>query len=296
MPLVSVIIPAFNAEAFIARAIDSILRQTEQDFEIIVSDDGSRDATAAQVARYAHDDRVKYISHANRGASHAKNLAARQARGEYLAFLDSDDLFAPTALETMIRQTRAAHAVWCFVDVIKKIGEREELRRTDYPAGDPLLGLLAQDYILVCPFYLRTEFLAIGGFDESLAVREDWDINIRMMLAKKPFAYIAEPLYTYTRTENSLMTGSPRRVLSCTERLLRKHHKPLADSGNREIGRIYAQNMWGVARQYFYDLHDVQGALRCGRESLRYDLNLRRLVHPLIHKVRSGSKARRQNA
>src|SRR5205085_2921984 len=135
-----------------------------------------------------------------------------------------------------------------FVDIIKKTAEREEARRTHFPAGDPLLGLLAQDFILVCPFYLRTEFLGIGGFDETLAVREDWDINLRMMLAKKPFVYIPKPLYTYTRTENSLMTGSPRRVVSCTERVLRKHHKALADSGNREMRRIYADNMWGVAR------------------------------------------------
>lgn len=296
MPSVSVIIPAYKAEAFIARAIDSVLRQTLQDFEIIVSDDGSPDATATEVSRYRRDPRVKYIFHPNRGASHAKNLAARQARGEYLAFLDADDLLAPHALESMLRELRAAKAVWCFVDVIKKTNDREELKRTEYPAGDPLLGLLAQDFILVCPFYVRTEFLEIGGFDETLAVREDWDINLRMMLAKKPFVYIAEPLYTYTRTEGSLMTGSRRRVISCTEKLLRKHHKPLADAGNKEIRRIYAKNMWGVAREYFRDLRDFGGTFRCGWESLKYDMNLRRLLHPLIHNLRAVASPKRQNA
>src|SRR5437660_12530179 len=77
MSLVSVLIPAFNAATTIGATIDSVLSQTLQDFEIIVSDDGSTDSTALVVSRYRSDPRVHYLFHENRGTSHAKNLAAR---------------------------------------------------------------------------------------------------------------------------------------------------------------------------------------------------------------------------
>ncbi|MCU1240396.1 MAG: glycosyl transferase [Candidatus Acidoferrum typicum] len=285
MSLVTVVIPAYNAAATISDAIDSVLAQTLQDFEIIVSDDGSNDGTAAQVSRYRGESRIRYIKHENRGASHAKNIACRQARGEYLAFLDADDAFEPTALEKMVRKVRATNAAWCVVDVLKKIRNQSVIRTTKIPTGDLLLSILATDFITRSPFYVTSEFLAIGLYDEELSVREDWDVNIRMIHSRKLFAYVNEPLYVYTRTEDSLMTGNLRRILTCTERLLRKHHKKLADLGSKEIARIYAASMWALARQYLYDLHDWREAMRCGRESLRHDMNLYRMIHPLIHRM-----------
>jgi len=287
MSLVTVVIPAYNAVATISDAIDSVLAQTLQDFEIIVSDDGSRDGTAAQVSRYRGDSRIRYIRHENRGASHAKNIACRQARGEYLAFLDADDAFDPTALEKMVRQVQTTDAAWCIVDVVKKIRNQSVIRATKFPTGDLLLSILSSDFITRSPFYVTREFLAIGLFDEELAVREDWDVNIRMIHSRKPFAYVNEPLYVYSTTEDSLMTGNPRRILTCTERVLRKHHKKLADLGSKEIARIYAESMWALARQYLYDLHDGKEAIRCGRESLRNDMNFYRVIHPLIHRMGS---------
>src|SRR3982074_1137081 len=89
MSLVSVVIPAYNAARWIRAAIDSVLAQTVQDFEIIVSDDGSKDDTVGQVALYRDNPRIQYIFHENRGASHAKNLGSQRATGKYLAFLDA---------------------------------------------------------------------------------------------------------------------------------------------------------------------------------------------------------------
>jgi glycosyltransferase involved in cell wall biosynthesis len=285
MRLVSVIIPAFNAAASIGATIDSVLSQTLQDIEIIVSDDGSTDSTAAVVSRYRNDPRVRYMFHENRGTSHAKNMAARQAKGEYLAFLDSDDAFDRTALETMVHQFRATGAVWCAVDIVKRIGDDKIIGSSQPPSGDLLLGILEEDFIRVSPFYLRTAFVASGMFDEDLSVREDWDINIRMVEEGRPFTYINKPLYIYTRTEGSLMTGNLMRVLTCTERVLRKHHKKLADAGNTQIAAIYARNMWRLARRYFYEARDFREAFRCVRESLRYNLSLHRLFHPIIHRI-----------
>lgn len=285
MSLVSVIIPAYNAAASIAVTIDSVLSQTFQDFEIIVSDDGSTDSTAAVVSRYQSDPRVRYLFHENRGTSHAKNLAARQAQGEYVAFLDADDTLDPTALETLVRQFRATGAAWCVVDIIKRIGDDRIVRRAQFPSGNLLPGILEDDFVTRSPFYLRSAFLASGMYDEHLAVREDWDINIRMIEAQRPFTYVKEPLYIYARTEGSLMTGNLRRTLTCTEMVLQKHHKKLADAGNTQIAAVYAKNMWQLARRYFYEARDFREAFRCMRESLRYNLSLHRIFHPLIHRI-----------
>lgn len=285
MSLVSVIIPAYNAAASIAGTIDSVLSQTFQDFEIIVSDDGSKDNTASIVSRYRSDPRVRYMFHENRGTSHAKNIAALEASGEYLFFLDSDDTLDPIALETMVHEFGTTGAAWCVVDIVKRIGNNRIIRRTQFPTGNLLLGILEDDFVTRSPFYLKSAFLASGMYDEGLAVREDWEINIRMIQQERPFTYINEPLYIYARTEGSLMTGNLRRTLICTEIVLQKHHKKLADSGNTQIAEIYAKNMWQLARRYFYEARDFHEAFRCMRESLRYNLSLHRIFHPLIHRI-----------
>jgi glycosyltransferase involved in cell wall biosynthesis len=285
MSLVSVVIPAFNAEASICGAIDSVLAQTLQDFEIIVSDDGSKDNTALVVSRYRSDPRVRYMFHENRGTSHAKNIAAREAKGEYLAFLDADDTLDRTALEKMVHQLRTKDAAWCIVDIVKRIGNERIIRCSQFPSGNLLWGILEEDFVTRSPFYLRSAFLASGMYDEDLAVREDWDINIRMVEQGRPFAYINEPLYIYARTENSLMTGNLGRVLTHTEKVLRKHHKKLADSGSTRIAPIYARNMWHLAQRYFYEARDFRETFRCVHESLRYDLSFYRLFHPIVHRI-----------
>ena len=100
-PRISVIVPTYNRARYIRQAIDSVLAQTFQDFEIIVVDDGSTDDTRAVVASYG--DKVRYVYTENGGVAHARNVGMTNARGQYFAFLDSDDLFYPYMLETEIR-------------------------------------------------------------------------------------------------------------------------------------------------------------------------------------------------
>lgn len=96
-PVVTVVVPTYNRAGLIGAAIDSVLRQTYSDFEIIVVDDGSTDDTEAVVGAYG--DRVRYVRTSNGGSGHARNVGMRHARGRYLTFLDSDDLLYPYALE-----------------------------------------------------------------------------------------------------------------------------------------------------------------------------------------------------
>lgn len=109
-PCVSVIIIAYNGEAFLSQAIDSVLAQTFQDFELLVVDDGSTDRTRQIADAYRMTRRVRVLSHpdgGNRGMSAARNLGLSQARGEFIAFLDADDVWAPEKLEQQVVILRA---------------------------------------------------------------------------------------------------------------------------------------------------------------------------------------------
>jgi glycosyltransferase involved in cell wall biosynthesis len=103
-PLVSVIIPTYNRAALLCEAVDSVLQQTYRNIEVIVVDDGSTDDTTAAMEKYG--DRVRYSRRPNAGVNAARNLGFKQARGEYIALLDSDDLWAPYKLELQVRLLR----------------------------------------------------------------------------------------------------------------------------------------------------------------------------------------------
>src|SRR5262245_13613113 len=98
-PLVSVIIPCYNREKLVGETIESVLNQTYQNFEVIVVNDGSTDGTEEAIKRYTSDVRIHYLKHeVNKGIPTARNTGIKHAQGEYVAFLDSDDLFLPDKL------------------------------------------------------------------------------------------------------------------------------------------------------------------------------------------------------
>ena len=102
-PQISVIIPTFNRVRLVVQAIDSVLKQSFHDFEIVVIDDGSSDDTGAVIQQYT-DPRVRYIYQENTGLAGARNAGIRAARGQYVAFLDADDLFLPHNLDSHIAE------------------------------------------------------------------------------------------------------------------------------------------------------------------------------------------------
>ena len=288
MPKVSVIIPSYNCSAFVAEAVDSVLiqNQTMPDYEIIVIDDGSSDNTREVLEPYFSRSHFRYIRQQNRGLPGARNSGVRASDSEYLAFLDADDALAPNALELMTAELDASGAGWCLIDILKVGSQLHEVRRTVIPDGDLHLEILRDDFVRRGMFFRRKTFVAVGMYDERMRYREDWDINIRMFERREPFAYIGQPLYVYTWREGSITTGNHAKLLYYTEQVLRKHHKRLADAGDRRVAKIYAYNMWDLGRRYFYLVRDYKQAVACMRESLAYDLNLGRMLHPLLHHLR----------
>jgi glycosyltransferase involved in cell wall biosynthesis len=198
--LVSVIIPAFNAEKYISETIDSVLNQSFRSFEIIVVDDGSTDRTADIVRQFGNH--VKYIRQENSGPSKARNTGIRHASGEYIAFLDADDLWTERKLELQVGFLESHSDVgMVFADMMVFNEERllkESSLRTKgnhfYETlvaerdgfHDPFLRLIKTNFIPTGSVVLRKSCLEkVGLFDETLSSAEDRDMWMRISILCK---------------------------------------------------------------------------------------------------------------
>ena len=175
-PLVSCIVPAFNSERYLSKTLDSILAQTWRPIEVIVVDDGSTDGTADVIAHYG--SQVSNIRQANAGPSAARNRGIDAATGEFVAFLDSDDLWHPEKLTLqMARFDARPELEMCLAHLENFWGEAPG-DGTPAPAGHPLVGPIAA-YSPVTFLGRRALFDKIGGFDNRLRQSEDTDWFLR---------------------------------------------------------------------------------------------------------------------
>ena len=206
-PTVSVVIPLYEGEAYIAEAIESVRSQTFTNLELIVVDDGSTDQSAAIVQKYATDPRVRYITHEeNRGIAAARNTGIKNARGEYIAFLDQDDLWHPSKIEKQLRvfDTHNDPALgMVFTD--RKIVQidRPKRRRKDSRVpknfntrsrGGVIAALLLCNLVPMITVLCRKRCVmdGVGLLDESIrSGADDFDFVLRLALKYKIF-HLAE--------------------------------------------------------------------------------------------------------
>ncbi|MDE6883018.1 MAG: glycosyltransferase family 2 protein [Lachnospiraceae bacterium] len=188
--MVSVIIPTYNRADMIKRAIDSVLRQTYRSYEVIVVDDGSADDTGSVIADI-QDARIRYIAlMENQGVAHARNVGIREARYDYIAFLDSDDEWMPDKLELQMRMFRNSSEEIGMVYCRTGGRTRDGMSRFVCPArdfsrelleGDMFRFLLQQNVIGTPAVIVRRDCLEqVGGFKETLQCLEDWEWILRV--------------------------------------------------------------------------------------------------------------------
>ena len=185
-PLVSVIIPAYNAAAYIAQTVDSVVHQTYADFEVIVVNDGSHDTESLERKLAGYGDRVRYIFQQNGGPSSARNTGIRAAQGELVAFLDSDDIWEPEFLATQVacfRRNPKLDLVWCNCSRLGALAN-ERTQFNFYPPRRPvtLESLIRiQNVPVTSTVVARKETVIDAGlFDESMRRAEDFDLWLRM--------------------------------------------------------------------------------------------------------------------
>jgi glycosyltransferase involved in cell wall biosynthesis len=186
---VSVIVPAFNAERFIERTLNSALNQTCDSFEVIVVDDGSTDRTAALVEKVAaRDGRVRLIQTKNSGVAAARNLGISQARGSLIAPLDADDLWHPDKLTRQLAIMRAlpqrVGLVYCWtVDIDENDFIIPPIRNKCIARGNVVEELAARNNFIESgsvPLIRRSCLDAVGGYDPNLKGNEDWKLYLAL--------------------------------------------------------------------------------------------------------------------
>ncbi|MGD1919826.1 MAG: glycosyltransferase family 2 protein [Pleurocapsa sp.] len=235
-PEVSIIIPVYNSEAYIAQAIESVLNQTYSNFEIILVDDASTDSTI-EVARSFQDKRLKIISNKqNRGVSYGRNCGIKAAKGNWIALLDSDDWYAPERLEKLLLVANQENAD-LVADDLNLISDREsqpwstllqekEQRSSLVRLIDPVEFVISDrpnpinakrnwSFGYTKPL-MRREFLLQHGidYDETIHVGEDYVLYLECLRHQARFALVPKAYYYYRTRVISLSTRKPTEYLS----------------------------------------------------------------------------------
>ena len=200
-PKVSIIIPTYNREDLIQRAIKSITGQTNQDYEIIIADDASTDNTEEVIKSIQNSKIIYFKLDKNSGQCVSRNLAIKKARGEYIGFLDSDDEWMPEKIEKQTKVFENSEdpnlgAVYCGFIEKDEVMDRTEIINRDNLKGDIYKNLLSG----FCPstptmFLVKKSILdEVNGFDEGLPTFVDYDLWLRIAKLGYTFDYVDEPL------------------------------------------------------------------------------------------------------
>jgi glycosyltransferase involved in cell wall biosynthesis len=230
-PLVSVVIPTYNSDKFIAQAVQSVLEQTYRSFELIVVDDGSTDETKDVLCQF--NNSIRYHYQKNSGPSSTRNAGIKMAEGEYISFLDADDIWSPNKIEAQLdflERHRDIGLVFSDIEEFDKekiIHERSRLVVQVYghegalqvPLQDPFRNLLTKNFICTSTVMVRSEcFKKAGLFEESLRIGEDRDMWLRIAayykIARLPLVLCKKRVHDFNISgDMELYTSSLIKVL-----------------------------------------------------------------------------------
>ena len=271
MTSVSVIIPTYNYSRFIGEAIDSALAQTRAPLEVIVVDDGSTDGTAEVLAAYG--DRIRVLRQKNSGVAMARNAGIAAARGEYLAFLDSDDAWYPRKLERQMPRFDAEPSlglVHCGAETIDSEGRtlKMSVDGMEGQVAEAMLRLdreviMPQGSSIVVPKRVAEE---IGGFDARLPPSEDWDFCYRVA-ARYAVGYVAEVLVRY-RLHGS---GIHMNIGRMERAMLIALEKAFADPRVQPLRNYSYGRFHRVLAGCYFETREIGKFARNVVKSLRYD-------------------------
>jgi glycosyltransferase involved in cell wall biosynthesis len=268
-PLVSVIIPTYNSASFLPHSVESVLRQTYDHFELLVVDDGSTDNTQEVLAPYR--DSIRYLKKANGGPSSSRNLGITEARGEFIAFQDSDDIWFPQKLALQVehfRQNPILGVVFTGSQHFNENGLLDSNIGNGYapPTGMIFDKLLTDHFIAMSSVMVRRSCIdEVGAFDESLIGAEDYNFFLR--LARRfPYGFINEVL-VQKRLHESNLSDNLEQMCEDEIKNLDKIASLFPDARipkGRLSGHIYAR--FG---RYYFNQQRFDEARACFRKAFR---------------------------
>lgn len=252
-PQVSVVIPTRDRWRFLSSAVEAALSQEGVELEVLVVDDGSRDENEDRLKELG-DRRVTVVrSDRSHGMARARNLGIARARAEWVAFLDDDDLWAPSKLRTQLEAASACDGRWAYAAAVVVDERRQALRlATPPPPAEGLAGRLLARNVLpagASNVIATTELVReLGGFDEELPHLADWDLWLRLAAVARP-AVSGEVLVAYTHHEGNMLLQESRAVMADLERMAAKHRSESLAAGV-EFDRVALSRWiaWGHRR------------------------------------------------
>ena len=210
MPKVSIILPAYNCAKYLPDSVGSVLSQGFKDFELLIVDDGSTDETEEFVRKNFTDPRIVYIRQGHAGLSAARNNGLAHARGEFIAFLDADDLFLPDKLEKEFLVFEKKPAADIVYSSEKYFYEDDKDKLLDSPyeklSGDLFFFLKRSNFIHVSTVMFKKSMFKGMEFDTALKSHEDWDFFLRLSAKGARFCYLPESL-SLVRVRKTSMTA-----------------------------------------------------------------------------------------
>ena len=288
-PLVSIVIPMYNREKTIQTAIASVLAQTYDKIEVIVVDDCSTDNSVNKV-KQLKDDRIRLVLlKRNSGACVARNVGIDNARGEYIAFHDSDDVWHKNKLEKSLYYMKKVEADMVFSALYKQ-GEKR------YPTGrvlpkvnlnqeqDKIAFLLGSNCVSTQTIVIKKNVSERVRFDESLPRFQDWDLALQIALAGYKIHFIEEPLVDCYEQEDSITKNSSKAVKAYE--ILEKKYENWRKNDKKAmlVFYSYAGNLLeknGVSgAEYFKKAYDVSKA---PKDFVRYILAKTGLLRPVTN-------------
>jgi glycosyltransferase involved in cell wall biosynthesis len=271
-PLVSVIIPCYNGEAYLEEAIESALAQTYQPVEIVVVDDGSTDGSSAIAQKFP----VRYIRQHNCGLTETRNRGIRESRGDYLVFLDADDRLRPEAIEAgvcvMVERPECAMVVGDHVFVAKD-GKHLRNSRKECLATSHYEALLKSNFIemISSVLFRRSVVEAVGAFDTGLRVAEDYELYLR--IARNYPIYCHRSVIAEYRIHQSNASRNSELMLTMTLQVLARQALHVRSNPRRVLAFLEGTRVW--RRQYGRQL---ASELACSTSTLPSDQLRRKLL------------------
>lgn len=281
LPLVSIIIPVYNAEQFLAEAMLSALNQTYGNTEIIVIDDGSTDKSFEIACKYKEAG-VKIIRQRNKGGSAARNRGLEAAKGKYIKFLDADDVLQADAIENQLNHMESLgedELVFGDFNFINKEGEitqTSQFTKQEALKNDPETFFLSNWIILIsCPLHRKGHLIRIGGFDEKLPSGQESDLHFRLALDGVNFIYRPGILFNYRSHQKnsriSVKRMSRNRDMWATVYIMENKIRLLESKNgtlNETQKKFFSIFFFGLARSFFIKGKKAEGRyhLSCSQQ------------------------------
>lgn len=313
MSTVSIVVPCRNYGALLPEALESVLAQTHADWECLIVDDGSTDSTPAVAREYAaRDTRFRYMHQAHAGASAARNYGLRAAQGQFVQFLDADDLLPPRKLEAQLAFLAAHPEVDIVYGDVRYFRHGEPTERSHSfdmldttgwfvplnGTGPPVLRpLLVENRVVIhAPLLRRTVLEAVGKFSERLGAVEDWEFWLRCAAGGQVFEYYDTPdTQTLVRVHPRSTSQDRVRVVTNVEQL-REHLKPLlatlGDASLMALNQILLNEIRLENAAYYLKSGEFRrgllGFMRLALDTGEYWSSAKDIIYWLRHNIRKA--------